>query len=304
MALSLIGLRDVRKGFGQHLVVNQVNLEVPKGQIMGLLGPNGAGKTTLIRLMLGMIKPDAGSVTLFDGQSPGPHLGGRIGYLPEERGLYADMRVLDVLVYLGRIRGLNKGQARAAAQHWLARFALSQWRHNKVGDLSKGMQQKVQLIGTLLHDPELIILDEPFSGLDPINAQIIQELIVELANEGRTLLLSTHRMEQAERMCHRIAIMVRGQKRAEGTLEELRSQAAKQYLHVRFGEKSHLAQSVLDNAKWVSQVDNAGASAVLVPAAKVQPEQLLAELLATGVTMTQFEVVQPSLKDIFVSAAE
>lgn len=191
---NAIEVRDLRKAYGDVEAVRGVSFEIGTGEIFGLLGPNGAGKTTTIRMMLDIIQPDMGRVHLFGGAGTARDYSARIGYLPEERGLYRRMRVLDVLVFLAEMKGVDRRAARTRALAWLERLGLSEWRARRVDDLSKGMQQKVQFISTLLHDPSLVILDEPFAGLDPVNAQILKNIVLELRGGGVTVLLSTHVM--------------------------------------------------------------------------------------------------------------
>jgi ABC-2 type transport system ATP-binding protein len=198
MMASSVRVESVTKRFAGHTAVDRLSMEVASGGIFGLLGPNGAGKTTMIRLIMGILAPDSGSISLFGSGDDSRKLSARIGYLPEERGLYKKMKVLDHLIFLGETKGISRRDARVRALGWLQRLGVADWAQKKVEDLSKGMQQKVQFAGALLHEPELVILDEPFSGLDPVNAQVMKDIVVELAASGRTVLFSTHVMEQAE----------------------------------------------------------------------------------------------------------
>jgi len=208
MTDAVVRVENVTKRFSGHTAVRDLSLEVPRGVIFGLLGPNGAGKSTTIRMMMDIIEPDEGRVTLFGGPGTGRELSARIGFLPEERGLYPRMEVLEQIIFLGETKGLRRTEARERALRWLDRLGLGDWAKRKVQELSKGMQQKVQFIGTLLHDPDLVILDEPFSGLDPVNLQVMKDVVVEIARSGRTVLFSTHIMEQAEKMCDRILLVM------------------------------------------------------------------------------------------------
>jgi len=200
----------VTKRFADHTAVDGLSLGVPSGIIYGLLGPNGAGKTTTLRMIMDIYEPDEGSVRLFNDVAGGRTHSARIGYLPEERGLYPKMRVLDVLVFLAETKGVARKSARAKATEWLERLGLAERRLSKVADLSKGMQQKVQFIATVLHDPELVILDEPFSGLDPVNSQVLRDTVIDYRRQGKTVLFSTHIMEHAEKLCDRLCIIARG----------------------------------------------------------------------------------------------
>ncbi|MGH7590555.1 MAG: ABC transporter ATP-binding protein [Gemmatimonadales bacterium] len=224
MSEPVIAVDRVTKRFAGHTAVRGLSLSVPQGGIFGLLGPNGAGKSTTIRMMLDIIEPDEGKISILGGALGARDLSQRIGFLPEERGLYKKMKVLDQLVFMGEIRGLSAGHARERATWWLGQLGLGDWTAKKVEDLSKGMQQKVQFAGALVHDPELLILDEPFSGLDPVNSQILEETVVQVSRGGRTVLFSTHNMEQAEKMCDRVAIIARGQKVVDGSVTAVKAE--------------------------------------------------------------------------------
>src|SRR5438094_2536000 len=206
----------VTKRFSGRTAVDGLSLSVAPGMIYGLLGPNGAGKTTTLRMIMDIYEPDDGSVRLFGQVGGGRTHSARIGYLPEERGLYPRMRVIDVLVFLAEAKGVSRRAARIKALEWLERLGLIDWRLRKVSDLSKGMQQKVQFISTILHDPELVIFDEPFAGLDPVNTQVVKDAVLELTRHGVTILFSTHIMEQAEKLCDELCIIARGRKLVEG----------------------------------------------------------------------------------------
>lgn len=299
MADAVIRLDNVTKRFSGHTAVNALSLEVPAGGIFGLLGPNGAGKTTTIRMITSILLPDEGTISLF-GQPAGRYLSSRIGFLPEERGLYPRMPVLDQLTFLGETKGLSTGNARRRASQWLERLGLADWAARKVQDLSKGMQQKVQFIGTLLHDPELVILDEPFSGLDPVNSQAMKQIVIDLARDGRTVLFSTHIMEQAERMCDRVAIIARGEKVLDGALAEVKRQEGRRHIALTFTHNRDSAVPVLLDRGLVASLSDSGASAEVELAAGAEPDQLLRALVSTGVGLSRFEVVEPSLESIFI----
>src|SRR6266581_6762165 len=215
----------VTKRFSGHTAVDGLSLSVAPGIIYGLLGPNGAGKTTTLRMIMDIYEPDSGSIRLFDQVGGGRTHSARIGYLPEERGLYPRMRVLDVLVFLAEAKGVSRRSARAKAIEWLERLGLSDWRMRKVSDLSKGMQQKVQFISTVLHDPDLVILDEPFSGLDPVNSQVLRDTVVDYRRRGKTILFSTHVMDNAEKMCDSVCIIARGVKVLDGRVSDVKRDA-------------------------------------------------------------------------------
>jgi ABC-2 type transport system ATP-binding protein len=290
----------VTKRFAGHTAVHDLTLAVPRGGIFGLLGPNGAGKTTTIRMITSILVPDEGRVGVF-GRPASRALAPRLGFLPEERGLYPKMGVLEQLVFLGELKGLPGAEARRRALRWLERLGLGDWAGHKVQDLSKGMQQKVQFAGTLLHEPELVILDEPFAGLDPVNSQVMKDVVVEVAREGRTVLFSTHIMEQAERMCDRVAIIARGEKVVDGRLADVKREAGGRAVALAFTQHRASAAAVLADRALVERVDDYGASAEVQLAAGASAEELLKELVLAGVGLSRFEVVEPSLQSIFIS---
>lgn len=296
-----VNVESVTKRYAGHVAVSDLSLQVPPGGIYGLLGPNGAGKSTTIRLIMSILQPDEGRITLFGDGRNSRDLSARIGYLPEERGLYKKMKVLDHLVFLGEVKGISRNDARQRAQAWLERLDIAGWEQKKVEDLSKGMQQKVQFAGALLHEPELVILDEPFSGLDPINAQVMKDIVVEIAAAGRTVLFSTHAMEQAERMCDRVAIIARGKLVANGTVAQVKAEFGGRHVALGFVGDRHGADAVLADPRLIARLDDYGASAELKMAEGADPQQLLAALVGAGVGLRRFEVVEPSLHAIFVA---
>ena len=291
----------VTKRFSGHTAVHQLSLDVPGGGIFGLLGPNGAGKSTTIRLIMGILQPDEGRVTLFGSDRGSRRLSERIGYLPEERGLYKKMQVLEHLAFLGEVKGMPRAEARKRALAWLERLGIGAWAQKKVEDLSKGMQQKVQFAGALLHDPELLILDEPFSGLDPVNAQVMKDIVVELARSGRTVLFSTHVMEQAERMCDRIAIIARGEVVVGGTLAQVKADFGGRHVALGFSHDKQRAARIMADRALVASIDDYGAAADLQLAEGADPQALLAALVREGVGLRRFELVEPSLQSIFMA---
>lgn len=301
MSGPVVLLDRITKRYSGHTAVRALSLEVPPGVIFGLLGPNGAGKTTTIRILLNILAPDEGTVTLFGSRAGGRGHAARIGYLPEERGLYPKMRVLDQLAFLGETKGLSRYEARRRARHWLERLGLGDWMQRKVQDLSKGMQQKVQFAGALQHDPELVVLDEPFSGLDPVNSRLMREIVVELAREGRTVLFSTHIMEHAEQMCDRVVIIARGEKLVDGPLNEVKREFGHRHVAISFTRNAAAAQRVLARSGLVAAVHDYGATAEVQLAPVAEPEELLRALVAADVGLSRFEVVEPSLQSIFVA---
>jgi ABC-2 type transport system ATP-binding protein len=301
MTTPAVRVDHVTKRFAGHTAVNDLNLSVPTGGIFGLLGPNGAGKSTSIRMMMNIITPDEGSVTLFGMSGTGRDLAHKVGYLPEERGLYPKMKVLDQLIFLGEIRNLPRPEARRRALAWLERLGLSDWNLRKVQDLSKGMQQKVQFISALIHEPELLILDEPFSGLDPVNSKVMKDVVVEIARSGRTVLFSTHQMDQAEKMCDRVAIIARGEKVLDGTLSEIKAAGGKRNVALSFYRDAVQASRVLADRRLVDRVEDNGATAEAQLAAGSGPDELLRALVESGAGISRFEVIEPSLEAIFIN---
>jgi ABC-2 type transport system ATP-binding protein len=227
----IIQIHDLVKRYGDVVAVDHLSFEVKQGEIFGLLGPNGAGKTTTIRVVMDILNPDAGSVTIL-GQPPG-QAKGRVGYLPEERGLYRNLKVLDTLIYLGELKGIPRSTARERAVDLLERIQLQDWATRKVRDLSQGMQQRLQFVASLVHDPEVLFLDEPFQGLDPVNAERIKDFVAGLHREGKTIVLSTHQMNRVEALCHRIMLINRGRTMLYGPLEEIKREYAPHAVRVR-----------------------------------------------------------------------
>ena len=301
MTTSVVVANHITKRYAGHTAVRDLSLEVSRGGIFGLLGPNGAGKTTTIRMLLSIIIPDEGAVTLLGQVGTGRDLSARIGYLPEERGLYPKMRVLDQLAFLGEAKGLGRWDARKRAGVWLERLGLGDWALKKVSDLSKGMQQKVQFAGALQHEPELVILDEPFSGLDPVNSQVMRDIVVDVARSGRTVLFSTHIMEHAEKMCDHVVIIARGEKVVDGTLAEVKREGGKTHVALTFTRNAHIASGILADRSLVATVDDSGASAEVGLVTGADPERLLKALIAHDVGLSRFEVVEPSLQSIFIA---
>ncbi len=285
----------VTKRFDSLVAVDRLDLRVKAGDLFGLLGPNGAGKTTTIRMIMRMMIHDEGKLEVF-GRPLTDSVQNTIGYLPEERGLYPRMKVLDVLVFLGSLKGLSGSEARQRASAWLERLELAAWADKKVIDLSKGMQQKVQFIGAVLHRPQLLILDEPFAGLDPVNATVIKDMMMETRQQGATIILSSHRMEQVEMMCEDICLINKGKKVLDGNLRQIKKEYGKNTLRMEFSGDG----SFLDQPTIVERVNHFGAvvEAKLRPGA--DPQQLLKAAVERGVRVERFELVEPPLNDIFI----
>jgi ABC-2 type transport system ATP-binding protein len=296
----LLILDRVTKRFAGHTAVDALSLSVPTGAVYGLLGPNGAGKTTTIRMIMDILQPDAGEVRLFGQPSGGREHAERIGYLPEERGLYRKMRVLDVLAFLAEVKGMDRRLARDRAGGWLERLGLAQWATRRIDELSKGMQQKVQFISTVLHDPELVVLDEPFSGLDPVNTQAMKDIVLDLHRRGRTILFSTHIMEQAEKLCDRLCIIARGRKLVDGALGDIKRTRGGHHLVVGFDGDTGGAAQVFADKRLVSKVDNYGQYAELELAAGADAQRILSALVSSGARLSRFELQEPSLHKIFI----
>ena len=292
----MLQVKDLRKTFAATVALDGVTFEVQPGELFGLLGPNGAGKTTTIRISLGIIEPDSGTVR-FNGKELNPEMKNILAYLPEERGLYRKSKVIDVLVYFGGLRGVQPGEARKRAEHWLKKFDLSGYANRKVNELSKGMQQKVQFIACLLHEPELLILDEPFSGLDPVNQIIMKDLMRELKQAGKTIIFSTHQMEQAEKLCDRICLIDRGKVVLYGALSDIKKSRGNNTIHLEFsGDSSKLRE--LSNIAAMDLYEN---YAELSMKDSVDSQQLLRRAMEL-VTVTKFSIEEASLNTIFIEA--
>src|SRR5438876_6910518 len=304
MAPPVIVLDRVAKRFAGHTAVDALSLEVSAGLIYGLLGPNGAGKTTTIRMIMGIMEPDEGAVRLFGDETGigarARNYSARIGYLPEERGLYRKMRVLDVLVFLAEMKGVERRAARVKATKWLERLGLSDWRLRRIDELSKGMQQKVQFISTILHQPELVVLDEPFAGLDPVNTQVMKDAVLELRRDGVTILFSTHIMEQAEKLCDQLCIIARGRKLVDGALADIKRTQTGHHLVIGFDGAPGAAAQLFADERVVRKVDNYGQYAELELAPGADAQRLLAALVSSGARLARFELSEPSLNKIFI----
>ena len=293
--MNALRIQEVTKTFDGVCAVDALSLEIPAGEVYGLLGPNGAGKTTTIRMILGILAPDSGAVSYEENGAAA--LQDRVGYLPEERGLYPKMRVLDLLVFLGEIKSLPRSEARTQGAHWLERFELAEWANRPVEQLSKGMQQKIQFIATILHDPDLLVLDEPFSGLDPINTSFLRDIMMDLKAEGKTLIFSTHQMEDAERICDRICLIDRGRKVLDGPIQDVKARFGKNRVVMAF----HGDDGFLREARLVRKADNYGNYVEIELQPGADPQALLRRAME-GAEIQRFEVAEPSLREIFITA--
>ena len=291
--MQTIELNQVRKSYDKFVAVNDLSFNIEQGGVFGLLGPNGAGKTSTIRMMIGITVPDSGQITLFGKPFERKSLQ-KVGYLPEERGLYKKMKILDQLIFLGELHGMTSGDARQKALEWTRRLEIDAWLQKKVEELSKGMQQKIQFISTLLHDPELIIMDEPFSGLDPVNTLLLQDTLVELKKQGNAILFSTHRMDQVEKLCDSICLINRGEAVLAGGMREVKSRYERNHVIIQYeGPDGFLQHPAIAEYKSYSGL----AEIRLKPHADAQ--DLLRTAASTSI-ITKFELVEPSLEEIFI----
>ena len=296
---AAISLRGVRKSFGEIAAVRGIDLTVPRGTTYGLLGPNGAGKTTTIRMLLGILEPDAGEVRLLGGARTQATLD-RVGYLPEERGFYRRMTVRRALSFFAEIKGVAPRVSAPRITSWLERFGLADRGESKVQELSKGNQQKLQLIGTLLHEPEIVVLDEPFAGLDPLNQQLFKDIMAELRAQGRTILFSTHMIGQAERSCDHVCIIAAGEKVVDGRVSDIKREHGRLNVAVELEEPSATAAALVRGSAEVRELREDGAALEVVLAPGADAQALLAALVGAGVRLRRFERVEPSLEQIFV----
>jgi len=285
----------VTKRFDEFTAVDGLSFEVRPGRVFGFLGPNGAGKTTTIRMIVGITAPDEGEIRLF-GERVGPNVQDRIGYLPEERGLYKKMKVVDQLRYFAALKGVTGSDADRRIDRWLERMNLAEWKSKKTTDLSKGMQQKIQFISTVLHEPDLLILDEPFSGLDPVNVEFMIDVLSEFRQNEKTVIFSTHLMETAERLCHDIILINKSKKVIGGSLREVKES----YGHNMIALRGSGFGAVLEDKTLVNSVAEHADELEIELAAGTDGQILLKKLIAAGATVTKFEQVEPTLNDIFI----
>jgi ABC-2 type transport system ATP-binding protein len=285
---------NISKRFGNFYAVQNLSLKIPQGTIYGLLGPNGAGKTTTIRMIMNIIIPDEGKIRVL-GRTMGEDMKQRIGYLPEDRGLYPKMKVGDILEFLGEIKGVPKNAMPGKIDYWLDKFELTGWKTKKVDELSKGMQQKIQFIVTIIHDPEIIILDEPFAGLDPVNTKLIKDIMLGLKDQGKTIIFSTHRMEQVEMICDNICLINKARMVLEGNLAGIKKQYGKNTILLEYeGDIGFLR-----NRPEVEKIDDYGRSAEIRLKDKADAQGVLAGLVGR-VRIGKFEIQEPSLNTIFI----
>ncbi len=293
--MRVLEVDNIVKKFGDFTAVGGVSFNVEKGRIMGVLGPNGAGKTTTIRMINNILIPDEGRITIF-GEPVSYDLQNRIGYLPEERGLYKKVKVIDQLVYFAQLKGMSKADATEKGRQWLRRVDASDWETKKIQELSKGMQQKVQFVSTILHNPEILILDEPFSGFDPLNVELLKRIILDLRDQGKTILLSTHVMEQAEQMCDDIVLISKGIHIRSGNLREIKRSFGKDTILMEFdGDDTFLNK--FSGLKFVNRSKNRVEFRITNEEVKLKD---ILKTAADSVDLFKFELVEPSLREIFI----
>ncbi len=296
-----IQINQLNKKYQNHTALHNISLEIPSGIIFGLLGPNGAGKTSLIRILTQITEADSGTI-LLDGTPLNRSHVLSMGYLPEERGLYKKMEVADQLLYLAELKGIPNKEARQRLKYWVDKFEIKTWLGKKVEELSKGMQQKVQFIGTVLHEPKLIILDEPFSGFDPINAQLLTEEILALKEKGATIIFSTHRMDSVELLCDKIALINLSEKVLDGAVPQLKEQYKKNQFEVQYQGELNLNQELfrLEKSDEKHQIHKISLSAI----APMSNRDILQHLLSSNINLISFKEELPSMEDIFIEAVK
>ncbi len=292
---ATLEVENVYKRYGEFTAVENLSFEVRAGRVFGFLGPNGAGKTTTIRMIVGITAPDEGRINLF-GETISNETQNRIGYLPEERGLYKKMKIADQLRYFAALKNVPQKEADRRIDFWLERMNLSEWKSKKTTDLSKGMSQKIQFISTVLHDPDLLILDEPFSGLDPVNVEFMIQVVAELKNQGKTIIFSTHLMETAERLCDDIILINRSRKVIGGTIREVKGSFGKNLIALRCVG----GDAILEDKSLVAGIKTHADEMELELAANADAQNLLVKLIENGAKISKFEEIEPSLNDIFI----
>jgi ABC-2 type transport system ATP-binding protein len=291
--MPVVELAGVTKAYENKIAVSNLSLSIEAGQMFGLLGPNGAGKTSSIRMMMGITLPDSGSISLFDKPFERQSLE-QVGYLPEERGLYKKMKVIDQLVFFGQLHGLSAGEAEKRACAWAGRMEIADALQKKTEELSKGMQQKIQFIATLLHSPQLIVMDEPFAGLDPVNAVLVEQTLLELKAQGKAILFSTHRMDQVEKLCDSICLINNGVAVLAGNLREIKKGYERNHVIVEFeGDSAFL------NSDEIAEAKNFSGHAEIKLKPHGNAQKLLHEAAAKS-TIYRFELIEPSLEEIFI----
>ncbi|MCG3163339.1 MAG: Vitamin B12 import ATP-binding protein BtuD [Acidobacteria bacterium] len=296
---NAISVNQISKSYGDFVAVNNLSLEVKTGSIFGLLGPNGAGKSTTIRMIVNITIPDSGQIKLF-GQPMSARLQERVGYLPEDRGLYKKMKVGEQLAFFAELKGLSHSEAQKRIDAWLDRIEMTQWKNKKWEELSKGMQQKVQFVSTILHSPDLVILDEPFTGLDPISAGLLKEIVQELKENNKTIIFSTHLMEQAEELCDEICLINQGRKLLGGPVREVKRGFGWRYVAV---DGENFEETLRNNPLVREFTPNRDHTEIFLENG-ADPQSLLRQLVSNGARITKFEMVAPSLNEIFIESVK
>lgn len=296
---NAISVDRISKSYGDFVAVNELSMEVKTGSIFGLLGPNGAGKSTTIRMIVNITMADSGQITLF-GHPMNAKLQERVGYLPEDRGLYKKMKVGEQLAFFAELKGLSRQEAHRRIDAWLNRIEMTEWKNKKWEELSKGMQQKVQFVSTILHSPDLVILDEPFSGLDPISAGLLKEIVQELRENNKTIIFSTHLMEQAEELCDEICLINHGRKVLGGPVREIKRGFGWRYVAID-GENY---EPTLNNNPLIKEFTPNRDHTEIILQEGADPQALLRQLVADGAHITRFEMVAPSLNEIFIESVK
>jgi ABC-2 type transport system ATP-binding protein len=293
--MATLFVEQVSKNYEDFKAVDKISFTANAGKLFGLLGPNGAGKTTTMRMIMNIIVPDSGRIEIF-GKSFSSELQNKIGYLPEERGLYPKMKLLSHLQFLGEMKGLSGLDAREKASKWLERFELISWANKKIQDLSKGMQQKVQFIGTIMHDPDLLIVDEPFSGLDPINVKFLKDILLEMKGRGKTIILSTHLMDQAEKLCDYICLINKGKVVLEGPLETVKEKYSHNAIILEYSGNA----AFISQLPSVQKTDNYGNYMEIRLKDQANSQELFRAVAASEIRVKKFETAEVSLNDIFI----
>lgn len=293
--MKILEVKQICKNFGSLKAVDKISFSIDAGMIFGALGPNGAGKTTTIRMIMHIIVPDSGEIS-FQGISNLKDPYNRIGYLPEERGIYRKMKVGEVLFFFSQLKSMSRSLAKEKIHYWLERFDLQNWYHKKVEELSKGMQQKLQFIATVMFDPQLLILDEPFLGLDPVNSKLLKEVLLEMKQQGVTIIFSTHQMESAEKLCDEIILINKGKTVLSGNLKDIKAAAGRHNIQLKYkGNNEFLKKSSL-----IRKFDDFGQYVEIELQQEADPQDFLQEIIPQ-IEISRFEIIEPSLNDIFIS---
>jgi ABC-2 type transport system ATP-binding protein len=292
--MNALEIENISKKFDSFYAVKNLSFQIPEGTVYGLLGPNGAGKTTTIRMVMNIIIPDEGTIKVLD-QKMDEEMKERIGYLPEDRGLYPKMKVGELLLFLAGIKGIKGEKAKQEIDFWLERFDLADWREKKVEELSRGMQQKLQFIVTVVHQPELIILDEPFAGLDPVNTKLLKDIMLDMKEKGGTIIFSTHRMEQIEMICDNICLINKAEKVLEGNLSQIKKQYGKNTVLLEYEGEG----GFIKNFPEIEKIDDYGKFMEIKLKEKADPQHLLSELVGK-IKINKYEIKEPTLNAIFI----